>query len=482
MHHDHRGAGHGWRGAVAIVAAAALLAAGGCEPQRAKGPVWTNPLDVTEAHLVQDPKDKDYVLSRMEFGRLAILLGSPLRAKPRLLEAFEQLDVEHENVGAAISSERFKYYKGETYERAMLCIYLAMIEYQTGDTNNTRIFLARALDADRAAVVKDSTPREVGEDFGLAYYWIGKTYARLNDADNSAIAFRKATTPTPRKERDAARELKDDRRRAESWQKRSAEGERWTYETFHNPEKPEWFIDGIVNLALVRGTDTAAPAALSDATPDNPILQRPTKPAEFFTPDYQDASNLVLTIEVGRCPFKYLGGISGERTEFGRFPILPHAVRVYIDGHDAGPAFKVLDLWDQAATQDRIGEKEVAQTGKALLRELLKQAPMGGSLADNWDVSGDVRHWTSLPGRVYVFAGKVTPGLHRIRLEMFDANGNALPRWTTTWHGLAVPKTGETCLLLNPSYDGDNRLPPDDVQKAVKGGARPGLPAEAWAY
>jgi len=474
MHHRLMG--------IAIIGAAVLLAAGGCEPQRAKGPAWTNPLDAAEARLVKDPNDKDYVLSRMEFGRLAILLGSPLRAKPRLMEAFEQLDVEHENVGAAISSEQFKYYKGETYERAMLCIYLATIEYQTGDTNNTRIFLSRALTADRAAVVKDSTPREVGEDFGLAFYWLGKTYARLDDTDNCTIAFRKATTPTPRKEKDAARELKDDRRKVEEWLKLSAEGERWTYETFHSPEKPERFIDGIVNLADVRGSAAAAPAALPGAAPDNPIVHGTDKPAEFFTPDYQADSNLVLTIDVGRCPFKYLGGISGERTEFGRFPILPHAVRVYIDGHDAGPAFKVLDLWDQAATQDRIGEKEAAQTGKALLKELLKQAPMGGSLAGHWDVSGDVRHWTSLPGRVYVFAAKVTPGVHSVRLEMFDVNGNALPRWTNTWHGVAVPKTGEMCLLLNPFFDGNNRLPPDEVQKAIKGGARPGLPAMAWTY
>ena len=457
--------------AALLAAAGAILLAAGCEPQAQRTtPAWVNPLDLMESSLPADPKDSNYVLVRMEFGRQAILLGSYTRARPRLREAFDQLEVEHENVGAALSSERLKYYKGETFERAMLCTYSALAEYLAGNYNEARILLARALLADKGAVVEKSTPAEVGEDFGLAFYWIGKTYAKLGDMDNSAIAFRKAVTKTPRKEKDAERESKEDAKAAGEMLKKRTEGEAWVYRTFHNPEKRNLYIEPIVNLAEAPAD---APAVLQGAAPASPVRRSADKAEEFFTPAFQTATNLVLTIDVGRCPYKYLGGISGEKTEFGRSPVCPRAVRVYIDGHYAGPAFQVLDLWDQASTQDRIGEKEAAQATKAILREVLSYAPYAGSMAGHWDISGDVRHWTTLPGKVFVFAADVAPGPHTVRLEMYDINGSRLPRWTNTDYGIGVPKTGEAYVSLAPGFDGDNRLGPDDVRKAVAGGAQP---------
>ncbi|MGB2998062.1 MAG: hypothetical protein WBC59_05425 [Phycisphaerae bacterium] len=462
-----------------VVGVAALIAAAGCEPKRGRRPAWTNPLDPMEANLLQDPNDIDYALQRMEFGRQAIRLGSYTRAKPRLTEAFEQLEVEHDATAAALSSERFKYYKGETYERAMLCTYLGIIEYQAGNYNDARIFLSRALSHDRGAVVHKNTPPEVGEDFGLAFYWIGKTYAKLGDADNAGVAFRKATTETPRKEKDAARELKEDRKEAAEYQKKRAEGEQWAYQTFTDPEKEDLFIEGVVNLAEVGGNIDEASKTLPGASPECPVLRAAEKPGEFFASAYQADCNLILTIELGRCPFKYLGGIGGERTEFGRPRTPSHAIRVYVDGHAAGPAFEALDLWNQAATQDRIGEKDAAQTGKAIFKEILSHAPYAGSLAGHWDVSGDARYWMSLPGKVYLFAAKATPGPHTVRLEVFDVDGNRLPRWTNTYYGVGVPERGEACILLNPRFNGDNRLSLEQVQKAIKGGVSPGA---AYAF
>ena len=68
-----------------LILCAAVLAAAGCEPTRARTG-WVNPLDAYEAALAKDPKDNDYILQRMEFGRTAMLLGShgrPSRAWPR---------------------------------------------------------------------------------------------------------------------------------------------------------------------------------------------------------------------------------------------------------------------------------------------------------------------------------------------------------------------------------------------------------------
>ena len=458
---------------VASFAVAGLLS--GCLPQPtspgAGGYSWANPLNSLESAVARDPKDVDYILTRMEYGREAIRQGSYMCAKPKLLEAFKQLESEQENVAAAVSSERLKYYKGETYEQAMLCCYLGLAEYMSGNYTDARIFFSRALSADRAAVVKKSTPEVYGDDFGLAYYWLGKTYGKLNRDSNTRIAFEKAAVVAPRKEAD--RELAKDKDEAVKFGKWEAEGERWAYKTFHDPQQKQLYMADIIDLAAVGEELSAAPAQLPFAAEHNPVLRSAAGREEFFTKDYQAEANTVLMIEVGECPAKYLTGLHQERTELARPYIRPQHVNVYVDGHLGGQAFKVLDLWDQAATQDRVLEKETAQAGKAILKEVLSHAPYAGSLAGHWDVSGDMRHWQSLPGRVYIYAAKLSPGCHTIRLEMYDANGKLLPRWTNTVHGIGVPKSGEACVLLDPRFDGDNMLTPDCQRKAREAGARP---------
>jgi len=448
---------------------AAIAFGPGCEPKRDKT-AWVNPLDAMEPRLAKDPKDHNYILQRMEFGRTAMVLGSDLRAKPRLMEAFEQLGAERDNVAAALTTEQLKFYKGETYERAMLATYLGLLEYRAGEYNNARILLSRALSADRAAVVNEKTPSSYGEDFGLAYFWIGRAFSKLGDADQCAIALRKAAAKTDRP-REGPKELAADQKWAADWEKKFVEGEKWSFQTFSDPKEKDRFIDGIVDLSQVRGTVGAAPASLPGAAKASPVLKTTDKREEFFTPAYQNDANTVLQIEVGRPPLKYLGGIDGERTEYGRPFIQPRTVGVYVDGHYAGQAFEVLDLWDQASTQDRIFEKDAAQFAKGLMKVVARQAI--GSAANVWNVKGDIRFWTTLPGKVFVYAGKLAPGPHTVRLEMYDVAGNLLPRWTNTFYGLSTPKEGEAFVSLLPHADGDNRLPPDLAEKAVKAGAKP---------
>lgn len=427
-------------------------------------------LNEMEAEVPTDPDNIDYVLDRMEFARQAVMCGAYHRGKVGLVEAFEQLESEHDNVGAAVSTEARKYYKGETYERAMLCFYLGYIEYFLGDFNTARIFFERALAADRAAVVKDSTPQAYGEDFGLAFYWLGKAYQKLRDTDAAAIAFKKARKKVERQK--SASELQGDRGFAQDMVKRRQEGEAWAYRTFHDPKHAERFMPEIVDLS-----DAAAAARVSgDARSRqiDPVLRQPGSRDELLSLEFQRDVNLTLTIEVGRCPWKHLGGLHRERTQIARARILPHTVEVQIDGHPAGPAFKLLDLWGQAATQDRIFEKDAAQTTKSVLKEVLSHVPYIGSVAGYWDVSGDTRHWSSLPGRVYVYAARLSPGVHTIRLSMQDANGKPLPRWTNTYYGVFTPATGETCILLNPQFDGDNTLSGARRLVAFSAGARPG--------
>jgi len=57
----------------AIAVVAACLALVGCGPQKPVG--WQNPLDALEKTLPADGNNAGYVLSRMEYARLAIEMG-----------------------------------------------------------------------------------------------------------------------------------------------------------------------------------------------------------------------------------------------------------------------------------------------------------------------------------------------------------------------------------------------------------------------
>lgn len=424
---------------------------------------WTNPLAPLAQAMPADPDDQNYSLTRMEYGRAAVMLGSPGLADPVMMEAFEQLEADKENTAAALSSERYKFYKGESYERAMLCWYLGFIRYSRGEYNDARILFTRALNEDKKAVVKDDTPAEVGEDFSLAYFWLGRAYDKLGQPDNARIALKRSTIPTPRG-KDGSREVEADRKEARKALKTRVDGETWTYETFAQ------VAPGIENLAPMCRTTLEQADSVSNSA-SGPIQASAASAEEFFSPGFQRQANLLLNIELGACPFKMLVGANNERVEIVRARVRPHTVKVFVDGQPAGEAYQVLDMWDQATTQDRILEKEVAQIGKSIAKEVLKQVV--GNVANAWDVSGDGRYWTRLPGRVFVHASRVSPGLHTVTLRMYDINGNLLPRWTSTFPGLKVDTDGESVVLLNPHYDLDNTLPPDKAALAMKKGAMP---------
>ncbi|MBL7188444.1 MAG: hypothetical protein ISS70_19125 [Phycisphaerae bacterium] len=428
-----------------------------------------NPLIAGEEKLPEKTDDIKYVLDRMEFARMAIGLGCYTQAELKLIEAFDQLDDKKSNTVAALTSEKYKYYKGETYERAAINWYLGYINYRKGDYNKARIYFSRALIEDRKAVVKKDTPDIIGDDFGVAYYWLGKVYHKLGESDNARIAFNKAAITTPRKEKERNREKENDVKLADKFARERIEGEKWTFGKFHNPGNPKQFVEGAVNLAEIKVSLDDPPAPLPFASAENPILVTAKTREEFFKSEFQAKANMVLTVELGDPPVKALGGLQGERTDLKPSFILPHTIRVFVDGAPAGNAFKVTEMWDQAVTQDRVGDKEGAQAAKAIAKTALSLVVN----TSNWDVSGDIRRWSSLPGRAYVFAAKVKPGVHNVRFEMYDITGRLLPRWTNTYYGIRTSETGESTALLSAGFDADNAISKEKAAMALDAGALP---------
>lgn len=443
----------------------AVIGFTGCEPEKVEG--YRNPLDVIEQKLPASPDKSDYVLARMEFGQTAMDMGCYLRAEPALEEARQQFIAEKSNVAAAITSEKHKFYKGETYERACLCNYLGYIKYLNGDFNNARIYFSNAVTEDKKAVSENGN-QLYGDDFALAYYWLGRAYMKLGDRDNAAIAMKKAARDSVREQADLDKEKRDDTKFFEKKYKKMLEGEEWCWKTFNDPKKPELAVQGMIDLAKLSQDMAQADAALKNAPAKSPIRAAAKTRDEFFNLDFQGKTNLIMTIEVGNPPYKTLKGAKNELTEINQSHIQPFYACVYIDGHPLGKAFRVLELWDQATTQSRVGAKDAAQMTKAALMSVAEQL-----VGVSWDVSGDARYWQSLPGRVFISAADIEPGLYTVRVDFYDMNGKYLPRWTNVYPGVKVADKQETLILLRPAFDGNNAITPAEFAKAEKEGATP---------
>ncbi|MBI3825969.1 MAG: hypothetical protein HY294_08235 [Candidatus Rokubacteria bacterium] len=100
-------------------------------------------------------------------------------------------DVEYgkdEGQVAMVASHTLRVFKGEPYERALAFTYMGLIYYRRGDWENARAAFNLALLADRGS---KGDNEEYRDDFGLAHYMIGRTYLKLNEADNARISFDK---------------------------------------------------------------------------------------------------------------------------------------------------------------------------------------------------------------------------------------------------------------------------------------------------
>ncbi|HNX26933.1 MAG TPA: hypothetical protein PKK48_05950 [Phycisphaerae bacterium] len=450
-----------------------LAAAGfivGCEPEKIDA--YRNPLDVMEKKLPASAGKSDYILARMEYGQSAMDLGCYLRAEPALEEARQQFSADKSNIAATVSSEKHKFYKGETYERACLCNYLGYIKYLNGDFNNARIYFSNAVNEDRKAVGENGNPL-YGDDFSLSYYWLGRAYMKLGDGDNAAIAMKKAARESVREQADLDNEKKDDQNFFEKKYKKMLDGEEWCWKTFNNPEKPELVVKDMINLTKVSQNISQADVVQKNAAAKSPLRTAAKTRDEFFTTDFQNKANLIMTIEVGNPPYKTLAGAKNELTQINKLHIQPFYAYVYVDGHPLGKAFRVLELWDQATTQSRVGAKDAAQVTKAVLMTVAEQL-----IGTSWDVSGDVRYWHSLPGRVFISAVDAEPGIHTVQIDFYDINGKFLPRWTNVYPGVKVTDKKETLMLLRPTFDGNNSITPIEYANARKAGANP----YGWKY
>ncbi len=347
---------------------------------------------------------------------------------------------------AALGAEAQKFFKGEPHERSLLCFYCGLSCYLCGEYNDARIFFTQSV---LAAATRDEDKKEFRDDFRLGHYWLGRAYLRRGQEGNARVAFQRAGKILCRSAHE--REQRRLKKQNERDRKSEAKLEATCYRKATGSEEP---VPGVVDLSVTR-TRADLPDTLPDATETSPVITSASDLAGFLDLDFQKRANLIIVVEAGFGPIKYLGGVQNSWDLIKASNFKERLIDVYIDGHKVGPALCFCDTYHQAKTRG-VKTRRGRQTGKAIAKEVLRRLPYIGGVFGYWDVSGDARHVPVLPGQIQLFAAQVEPGVHDISLRCFDANGTYLPRFDVDRHFISVSAENETVLLMQTKENQDN--------------------------
>ena len=457
----------------ALVLAAACLSAVGCGPTKGqlmlakamsvrvdRRPTYVASGRFLRGYLVGH--SKDYVMWSMNYSSICMMGGNYDEAKAELLKCFMDIekrqDTDKEKAAAA-SNESLKIFKGEPFERAMVCTYLGMLHYLEGDYNNARIFCARA---DMADATTEEDMKGYRHDFRLAHYWLGRTYLKMGDEGNARVAFGKAGRRIARKAED--RELKNIRSSQKKARLKRMRLEKECFKLATQQGKDKKPVAGVVDMSAsltVGELPDRLEGEVPESSPTSPIILGTDDREQFLAPDFQKQANLILVIETGRGPIKYLVGENQCMDRIIRCPYEERGVLVYLNGHKAGKAFQLLDAFHQADTRG-MSEKDRLQLTKGIAQSILSRMPYIGNVAAYWNVQADHRYWHLMPGEVHVFAAKVKPGIYTIGLRCFDSNGCVLPRYHLTRYYMPVKAGMENIYFLHTKCEADNvYFPPE---------------------
>ncbi len=287
-------------------------------------------------------------------------------------------------------------------------------------------------------------------DFGLAHYWLGRAYLKLDQADNARIAFTKASAHLARK--NEAEESAAIRKAQASARTRRIRLEQESYKQATGAKPP---VAGAADMSHCLA-ESELPTEWPDAAVgESPVVAVADTPEQFFTTDYQKEVNLIVLIEIGTGPIKYLVGENGFMDAIMRCPYEERKVVVYLDGHKAGAALPLVDLFHQADTRG-MSEKDRVQLTKGITQSILSRVPYVGDVASHWDVRADDRYWKLLPGEVHLFAAKVRPGLYTLNVQCLDSDHFLLPRYSLTRYYIPVKDGQENIVFVHTKPEADN--------------------------
>jgi tetratricopeptide (TPR) repeat protein len=417
--------------------------------RQAIAPDYRTAISVLEEYRANLNCKPEYVLYGMSATAVAVCAGNYRDAERighETYVAFKKYEDASAETRAAWGNEAIKFFKGEPHERSMLAWYLGLTAYVRGEYNDARVFFMQSL---LSAATRDEDMKDFRDDFQLGHYWLGRAYLKLGDESNARVAFQKAAASRlhrgQERETDAIR-----KRRAREYQEELRQ-EAVTFREASGEKKP---VTGAVDLSKAQSRE-GLPPMTPNASAETPVRRSAATLEAFLDPAFQREVNLVVVVELGLGPRKYLAGTQNERDEVAWTPYKERIVEIYIDGHQAGQAFCLCDMYHQAVTRG-VQTRRGRQTGKVIAKEILRRMPYVGGIFAYWDIAGDARCVPVLPGEVHVFGAQVGPGCHTVALQCSDASGNLLPRYAIERHFIPVPADGERVLVMQTKENQDN--------------------------
>lgn len=317
-------------------------------------------------------RDKEWgpqhrVLVEMTAGRIAFLKGDWAQAETLLADALAQVETiyaDNPKAKAARSvfvPESTKDFKGDPYERAMLGVYLGLIDLSRGDFDNARAGFRNA-----QLQLTWSASEDYADDLALAQYLIGWSYWCEGSKGSADEEFQRA------------RQLRADL-------------------------APPRAGDNLLMLAEVGSAPVKARAGtygeLQRMRPGEPS---PMQQVAFRVPGPTDAPRFVQAALAD--DLLYQSGLRGGRAidgiRAGKASFRSGADTVKTAGAGVGTA-----AFGAAALQGYTGHDSRALSGIGVVAGLV--ALTAKTVAANAETLADIRYWSNLPERVYVAVGKL---------------------------------------------------------------------------
>ena len=150
-------------------------------------------------------------------------------------------------------------------------------------------------------------------------------------------------------------------------------------------------------------------------------------------------SNVCLLIESGAGCYKAASGPGGSVCKIQALPDPVSRVTVQCDAAPLGEALMLDDLHAEAIAHGW-GEMDSLRLSKGITKEIISRAPFISMLGGTIHSEADLRAWTFLPRNLYVWSGRIEPGLHTIALRCRNAKGEPLGEYDQLWFYVPVQK------------------------------------------
>ena len=359
---------------------------------------------INSLEALAQKKGKDYALWKNQLGSAYLAKGDYEKASGAFLDAFYLMNnvtafKELERGSASlIGNESNKAYKGDPYEKMYNSFYTGLLLLKKGDIENARAAFKNGMLSD-----SDSIGEQYKSDEPLLYLFNSRVERLLGNDSLSDDLFKQA-------------------------------------------------VDAFLKSSPL--TQNVFASELAYVGQDPTVASDPLK--DFINRE----NNVFIIIESGKGPVKGRSGRYGEKAFFFGEDTTIQEIGINVDGQNVSKKPLVADVYYQATT--RGGRKmdsilkgkaqfkdDAAKTADAMLKasnDMLEQGNQARANNPYADTTGyaaaagimtlfsmgsavmsaatnpvaDIRHWSLIPNKMWVYCIKLPPGLHKIEIVSHD--------------------------------------------------------------